>query len=177
MTDHRRAKAVGATRFFTVNLAERRGNRLLIERIDFLRAAFARVKDRHQFAVEAIVALPNHLHGLWRLPPGDSNYGMRWGLTKASFSRKPEAVEYRSASRLRRGERGIWQRRFWGHTVRDEADFARHADCIHYSPVKHGSTSAPRDWPYSTFRRFVERGVYVEDWGGPCESADVSPGE
>jgi putative transposase len=135
------------------------------------------VRKNHPFKTEAIVVLPDHLHCLWRLPPGDSDYGVRWGLIKAAFSRGLPIGERRSVSRTSRGERGIWQRRFWEHLVRDEEDFARHADYIHYNPVKHGWAKAPHEWAYSSFRRYVEQEIYTKDWGANEQFSNVSIGE
>src|SRR4030042_77854 len=112
MTEYRRPWLPGGTWFFTVNLAERRGNRLLIERLDLLRSAFRSVRLRRPFRIEAVVILPDHLHCIWTLPPGDTDFSSRWGLIKSQFSRGIEKVERISQSRSRRGERGIWQRRF-----------------------------------------------------------------
>jgi len=177
MTEYRRARNPGATWFFTVNLAQRHGNRLLLEQIDRLRAAFAIVQRKHPFKIEAIVVLPDHLHCLWRLPPGDSDYGVRWGLIKSVFSRGLPADERRSMSRRLRGERGIWQRRFWEHMVRDEEDFARHADYIHYNPVKHGWVKAPSEWKHSSFGHFVEKGIYPIGWGRSGQLTSLPVGE
>jgi len=118
----------GATWFFTVNLAERKGNRLLVENIDCLRNAFDIVKTRHPFRIDAVVILPDHLHCIWTLPSNDTDFSTRWGLIKATFSRAIEKGERISKSRQKRGERGVWQRRFWEHQIRDEADFHRHID-------------------------------------------------
>jgi putative transposase len=177
MTQYRRARIPGATWFFTVNLAERRGNRLLVEQVCALRDAFTLVRRKHPFTIDAMVVLPDHLHCLWTLPNHDSDYGVRWGLIKAAFSRKLAATERRSVSRRRRGERGIWQRRFWEHAIRNEADFARHADYIHYNPVKHGWAKAPLEWEYSSFGRFVAMGIYAKDWGGGAALRNASIGE
>ena len=114
--------------------------------------------------------MPDHLHCLWRMPEGDHAYDRRWRLIKARFSMALAEGERRSASRLRKGERGIWQRRYWEHLIRDEDDYARHVDYIHYNPVKHGHAARAADWPHSTFTRWVEQGAYVEDWGGKDES-------
>jgi putative transposase len=137
MTSYRRNFLPGATYFFTVNLADRR-SRLLTEKIDMLRAAFRYARDRHPFTVDAIVILPDHLHAMWTLPEGDADFPLRWRLIKSSFSRALPQGEETTTSRFRRGERGIWQRRYWEHTLRDENDFERHADYIHFNPVKHG---------------------------------------
>lgn len=166
MTEYRRANVPGATWFFTVNLAHRRDNSLLIDEIVRLRAALARVRRTHPFTIDAMVAMPGHLHSMWTLPLGDSDYATRWSLIKSIFPRGLPQGEWRSASRIARGERGVWQRRCREHMVRDGIDFARHADYIHFNPVKHGWAREPRLWPHSSFRRFVERGVYPADWGG-----------
>ena len=119
--------------------------------------------------------LPDHLHAIWTLPPGDMEFPTRWRLIKTEFSRALEPEELRSQSRQARGERGIWQRRFWEHMLRDENDFERHCDYIHFIPVKHGYVSTTREWPYSSFKRFVKSGVYSNDWaeGGRTEGDEL----
>ncbi len=138
MTEYRRAKLEGATYFFTVNCAERHGNHLLVDPIDLLRQIFRKIKSEHPFEIDAMVVLPEHLHCIWTLPPDDADYKTRWALIKAGFSRVMPAGERRSTSRIERGERGIWQRRYWEHLIRDDQDFERHVDYIHWDPVKHG---------------------------------------
>ena len=176
MTEYRRAFVPGATWFFTVNLAERKGNRLLVEEVDSLRKAFRSVQADHAFRVDAAVVLPDHLHCIWTLPPGDSDFSNRWGLIKGTFSRSIKKGEHVSPSRVKRGERGLWQRRFWEHLIRDEDDFARHVDYIHWNPVKHGWARRVAEWPHSSFHAHVRRGIYPGDWGGEVV-ADVEAGE
>ncbi len=176
MTDYRRARVAGATWFFTVGLAEWRGAGLLVERIDALGPAFRAVQTRHPFRLDAVAVLPDHLHCVWSLPDGDTDYSTRWGLIKAAFSRAIERGERRSPRRLERGERGIWQRRFWEHCIRDDDDYTRYVDYIHWNPVKHGHVSHVADWPHSSFHRHVARGVYPLDWGGGG-SIDIAAGE
>ncbi len=173
MTEYRRPHTPGATWFFTLTLVARRGNTLLVDHIANLREAVQHVKARHPFRIDAMVVLPEHLHAIWTLPSGDDDIGMRWGLIKSRFSRALPADEYRRASRIARGERGIWQRRFWEHQIRDEADLTAHIDYIHYNPVKHGWVERVIDWPHSTFHQHVERGWYQADWGSP--PADGTP--
>ncbi|MCU0734976.1 MAG: transposase [Methylotetracoccus sp.] len=165
MTDYRRIHAPGATWFFTVNLAERRGNRLLVEKIDVLRASFRYVKLRRPFRMDAVVILPEHLHCIWTLPPGDAKFSTRWRLLKGHFSRAVGHGERVSESRARRRERGLWQRRFWAHLILDQDDYNRHLDYLHWNPVKHGWARQPAAWPFSTFHRFVKDGVYPAAWG------------
>jgi putative transposase len=165
MTEYRRFQHPGATWFFTVNLVERHGNRLLTDRIELLRMAFAHVKANHPYEIDAIVVLPEHLHCILTLPDGDSDFSTRWGLIKAYFSRHIRKGERISQRRGKRGERGLWQRRFWEHLIRDETDYWQHVDYIHWNPVKHGWVRSVKDWPYSSFHGYVKQGVYPENWG------------
>ncbi|AXK38974.1 REP-associated tyrosine transposase [Crenobacter cavernae] len=169
MPDYRRLWHPGGTYFFTVNLLCRHDNDLLVRHIDVLRQAVRDVRQRHPFHIHGWVVLPDHLHCVIELPAGDSDFATRWFLIKAGFSRMMPRGEGRSASRRRRGERGIWQRRYWEHLIRDEADYRAHLDYAHINPVKHGLVSRVADWPYSTFHHWVERGVYPVDWGGGLE--------
>jgi putative transposase len=164
MTDYRRAHVPGATWFFTLNLAERRENRMLLDNVNLLRRVFRKVRNRHPFAIDAIVVLPEHLHCIWTLPDGDSDYKKRWTLIKAGFSREIPVGERRSESRVKRGERGIWQRRYWEHMIRDDRDLEQHVDYIHWNPVKHGWVRRAGDWPHSSFHAYVRRGLYPADW-------------
>jgi putative transposase len=137
MPNYLRACAPGATFFFTVVLLDRH-RPLLTGHIADLRGAFGQARARRPFAVDAIVVLPDHLHCLWTPPPGDADFPARWHDIKSRFAAAIPAGESLSACRARKGERGIWQRRYWEHQIRDEQDFARHADYIHFNPVKHG---------------------------------------
>jgi len=176
MTNYRRNFVPGGSYFFTVNLADRR-LRLLVEHIALLRTAFDYVRTRHPFEIAAAVVLPDHLHAIWTLPEDDADYAMRWRLIKSAFSRGLPNDERISASRAHKAERGIWQRRYWEHTLRDENDFARHVDYIHFNPVKHGHVGRVLDCPYSTFHRMVRAGVYPEDWAGDCRNDEGNFGE
>lgn len=154
----------GGAFFFTVALLERR-RRLLVEHAALLRQCFSEVKAARPFRIDAVVVLPDHLHCIWTLPPGDADFSARWHAIKSGFSRGIDPGEYLSQRRRTKGERGIWQRRFWEHTIRDECDFERHVDYIHYNPVKHGHVRAAADWRLSSFHRYVEQDVYPPDWG------------
>lgn len=164
-----RSRVIGGTYFFTVNLAERHGNTLLVDQIDLLKQAFRQTRIEHPFAMPGFVVLPEHLHCLWSLPTGDDDFPTRWRLIKSRFTRLLPLGERRSRSRQRKNERGIWQRRFWEHLVRDDADFQRCLEYIHYNPVKHGHAERAMDWPHSSFRHWVRRGVYPIDWAAPVE--------
>ncbi|WP_150049095.1 REP-associated tyrosine transposase [Methylomonas rhizoryzae] len=165
MTDYRRFYIPQGTWFFTVNLAERKNNQLLVEKTCELRDAFRYVKRQKPFRIEAIVVLPDHLHCIWTLPQGDGDYSTRWNLLKGWFSRTIDPGERVSKSRQKRRERGIWQRRFWAHLMTDQDDFNRHFDYIHWNPVNHGLVTRVVDWPYWSFHRYVEQGVYSKNWG------------
>jgi putative transposase len=166
---YRRSSTAGGLWFFTVNL-ENRNEDLLTRNVDVLREVMRGVRRAHPFSVVAMVVLPEHLHAIWRLPPGDSDFPLRWSLIKAGFSRRIDAGEQVSASRLARRERGIWQRRYWEHQIRDESGLARHVDYIHFNPVKHGWVRAPAEWPHSSFGRYVAEGMLPADWGGKADS-------
>jgi putative transposase len=153
MTAYRRNFLPGGTYFFTVNLEDRTLT-VLVDHIDRLRAAFRDVRARHPFTVQAIVILPDHLHTIWTLPDGDSDFPTRWRLIKSAFSRGLARAEPIPPSRAAKSERGIWQRRYWERTIRDEDDFATHVDYIHFNPVRHGHAPDPSAWPYSSFHRW-----------------------
>jgi putative transposase len=176
MPNYRRYRMAGGTYFFTVNLLERYPNDLLVRGIDALRSAVRGVLKTRPFHIDAWVVLPDHLHCIWTLPPDDSDVTTRWRSIKQTFSKTLPAVERRSDARVARGERGIWQRRFWEHVIRDEADYAAHMDCVHINPVKHGYVRQVMDWPYSTFHRCVGHGLYSPDWAGEGV-ADLETGE
>ena len=150
MMRYLRSKTLGGTYFFTVNLADR-SRALLVEHIDLLRASVAKVKEAHPFAIIAWVVLPEHMHAIWKLPDGDCDFSMRWSLIKSGFSRQINRTELIGKSRMAKGERGIWQRRFWEHEIRDEQDLLAHINYIHNNPVKHGLTQSAADWPYALF--------------------------
>lgn len=165
MTNYRRNRVPGGTYFFTVNLLDRHSD-LLSCHIQELRDAVRHARASAAFHIDAWVVLPEHMHCIWTLPDGDPDFSSRWQNIKAGFSMRLPPGEHRSASRVGKGERGIWQRRFWEHTIRDDRDYAAHVDYVHFNPAKHGLVSDVRDWPYSSFHRHVARGVYPATWAG-----------
>ena len=165
MPDYRRNRVSGGTYFFTVNALERKLS-LLTDHIDALRAAVRKVRARRPFHIDAWVVLPDHLHCVWTLPPGDADYSSRWKAIKIAFAKSLPATEILSSVRRGKRERGIWQRRFWEHTIRDDRDYSAHMDYVHYNPVKHGLVARVAAWPYSSFHHCVEAGIYPVDWGG-----------
>jgi putative transposase len=166
MATFRRSTTPGATYFFTVNTHQRQ--KVLTQPLFYtaLKRSIRAVKQLHPFDIDAFVLLPDHLHCIWTLPINDADYALRWNMTKRSVIQQIRHLiaSIVNASRYRRGELGLWQRRYWEHQIRDENDFEKHADYIHWNPVKHGHVTRPEDWAYSSIHRFIERGIYPKDW-------------
>ena len=163
MSEYRRSGMKGGTYFFTVVLADRRSS-ILVQHVGLLREAVRKVRAAHPFQIDAWVVLPDHMHCVWTLPEGDLDYSTRWKEIKATFSRSLPKTDIITPVMAKRGERGIWQRRFWEHTIRNDADFAAHIDYVHLNPYKHGLVAHVRDWPYSSFHRYVRHGIYRIGW-------------
>jgi putative transposase len=168
LSNWRRAFCPGGTFFFTL-ATERRAPVFTTPRgRSILRTVTEGCRQRWPFEILAIVLLPDHLHALWRIPDGDSAYPRRWAWIKKEFTQQWLAEGGReqpiSGSRSKEGRRGVLQRRYWEHMIRDETDHKRHVD-IHYNPVKHGHASCPAEWPWSSFHRYLRAGVYSSDWG------------
>lgn len=171
MPNYRRARVPGGTYFFTAALA-RRGGRLLVDHIGHLRAAVQRTRRERPFRIDAMVVLPDRLHAVWTLPPGDDDFPTRWMLVKRRFTRAIPPGERVRPSRAAKRERGIWQRRYWEHPIRDEADCRVHVDYCHFNPVKHGLVAHPATWPFSSFHAHVRAGLYPPEWAAaPPEAA------
>jgi putative transposase len=149
----------GATYFFTVTLADRKAT-LLVDRIDALGAAFRACRTLHPFNTLAIVALPDHLHCIWTLPPGDGDCATRWSLIKRAFTRRQHHEGPRPAGARKR----IWQPGFLVHPIRDEDELGRCIDCIHHNPVKHGVAQRAAEWPHSSFQRYLRQGRVMTTW-------------
>lgn len=165
MTNYRRMRRPGGSYFFTVALADRSSD-LLVRRVDDLRVAVAKTMGERPFRCDAAVVLPDHLHMIWTLPPGDADYSTRWRLIKTRFSRATGLRMPRNASQRAKRERGVWQRRFWEHCIRDEADFNGHLTYCWGNPVKHGLVQNPVDWPWSSIHRDRRLGRVPSEWGG-----------
>ncbi|WP_456725148.1 MULTISPECIES: REP-associated tyrosine transposase [unclassified Bradyrhizobium] len=169
MVRYRRNFIPGGTFFFTVTLDDRR-SRLLVDHAAALRDAFGTARRERPFTVDAVVVLPDHLRAILTLPQGDPDFAGRWRRIKGHFSSQLLAASI-ELKRRPNGELALWQRRFWEHTIRDENDFARHVDYIHFNPVKHALVPCVSNWPYSSFHRYVRAGLLPRDWGG--DAADV----
>jgi putative transposase len=179
MSRYRRTLIPGGTWFFTVVTSQRQPLLTDIKVMTAFRAALQRVKVRYPFYIDAMVVLPDHFHAIWTLPEHDKDYGKRISVLKRDVA---QCVRHRlqnvtSRSKQQRRELGLWQRRFWEHQIRDDRDFERHADYIHYNPVKHGYVHKVSDWPHSTFHRYVTQGIYPIDWGGTETAVEGEFGE
>jgi putative transposase len=164
MVRFRRNFVAGGAFFFTVMLADRT-SKALTDHVGALRWAFRDTRLSRPFTVDAVVVLPEHLHIVMTLPEADADYSSRLSLIKRRFT---DAVMKSGVpvARHRNGEIALWQRRYWEHTIRDERDFVRHVDYIHFNPVKHGLVARVCDWPHSSFHRSVQGGLLPRDWGG-----------
>lgn len=173
MPEYRRAFQPGGTFFFTVVTYGREPILCSDLARDALHAAIVKVRNERPFSLDAIVLLPDHLHAVWTLPRNDADFSVRWAMIKREFTKRwlsaggaeltPDAPDRRQR------RRGVWQRRFWEHTIRDVRDYERHVDYVHYNPVKHRFAACPHLWPYSSFSRWVKAGVYDADWQCACK--------
>ena len=161
MVHYRRNFLAGGTFFFTATVADRRSS-VLVDHVGLLVRAFRVIRLERPFFLDAFVILPDHLHTIVTLPRDDADFSGRWRRMKSLFTRLAVASGLK-CERNARGEYALWQRRFWEHTIRDDTDFARHVDYIHFNPVKHGLVTKAADWPYSSFRRYVRTGVLPRD--------------
>ena len=173
---HRRFRP-GGTFFFT--LVTYRRARFLCDDVarTLLRAAIEQRRSKYPFRTDAMVLLPDHQHAIWTLPEGDADFSRRWGLIKKSFTQAWTATGgwegAISDSRERNRRRGVWQRRFWEHTIRDERDYEKHLDYIHYNPIKHGHVKCAHAWKWSSFHRLEREGVYERQWCCGCDGGIV----
>ncbi len=153
MSNYRRLYVPGGHYFFTLVCKKRMPLFKDPEHVSILGDAFRHIKRNRPFHIDAIVVLHDHLHCLWKLPPDDGDFSSRWREIKKYTTR-----------RLSPDGHSMWQPRFWEHCIRDEEDWRRHLDYIHYNPVKHGLSTSPNEWPYSSFHRAVAKGWYPANW-------------
>ncbi len=178
----RRNYVKGGTYFFTVVTHMRRP----ILTSEIARTAIMEAIDHRQsrrpFDLIAYVILPDHLHAIWQLPPGDDDYSIRWAQIKERFTRNYILMEgsesNTDANRSRHRERAVWQHRFWEHTIEDDEDYKRCLDYIHWNPVKHGMVSSAAEYEWSSFLKWVDLGEYDREWGQVDRNAiDVAGAE
>jgi putative transposase len=169
MPEYRRSFIPGGSYFFTVVTFNRQPILVSPKARQLLRIAWMDVQRRFPFTTDAICLLPDHIHTIWTLPPMDSNYSVRWKEIKRLFTlgflEQIGPGGERNGSRVKRKEAAIWQRRFWEHTLQDEEDLNRHLDYLHFNPVKHGWVQQVKEWPWSSFHRYVKMDCYPQDWG------------
>ncbi len=169
MPNYVRAYLPGGSFFFTAVTHQRKRVFSDDATVDILRNLVQEVRQRLPFSVDAWVVLPNHIHAVWTLPVGDADFSKRWGLIKATFTKRATTAGLVEAGVP------IWQSRFWEHRIRDERDFAAHIDYVYINPVKHGLVSSVADWPWSSFHRDVARGLYPGNWGSHIEVDESRP--
>lgn len=176
MPNYRRANIDGVTYFFTVNTLKRQTFLLDDDVRAALREGIALVRQSYPFIIDAWVLLPDHLHCLWTLPPDDGDFSARWRVIKRTVTQRCGARLHRpdlvNVRRTQRKQSTLWQHRYWEHLIRDEEDYRRHVDYIHWNPVKHGYVQRAGDWPYSTFQRHAMQGIYPPDWGIDASTVD-----
>jgi len=167
VANYRRSKIAGGTFFFTVVTYERRPLFADDVAVHTLRRVLSVTREKWPFTIDAAVILPDHLHMIWTLPPGDSNFSTRWAVIKARFTLASQnaTTKQRTPRQMRQRMNRIWQPRFMEHTIRDELDYERHVDHIHYNPVKHGLVDRPVKWPHSSIHHFIDRGMLDTQWG------------
>lgn len=177
MPNYRRAYSPGSSIFLTLVTYNRTPIFRHPENVQRLRWAITLMKTNMAVEITAAVILPDHIHFIWKLPQGDSNYSKRVGRLKVLFTQSLQGKHVLpndvSLSRQKHQESNVWQRRFWEHTTRDEADWIRHLNYLHYNPVKHKLVGCPHQWEYSSFHRYVSEGYYPENWGCQCEGRMV----
>jgi len=175
MPEYRRAYIAGGTYFFTVVTYRRQQFLCDNDGRTALRDGINKARERYPFTIDAWVLLPDHLHCIWTLPDGDADFGSRWAAIKRYVSKNCPRLKLDdrlNESKRKRKESTVWQRRFWEHMIRDERDYEMHLNYIHYNPVRHGIVKHVKDWPYSTFHRYVENNAYPPDWGGMVDEYD-----
>ena len=165
MPDYRRWYSPGGVYFFTVVTYDRQPIFAEPSAVSRLGTAMREVRSTHPFRTIAAVILPDHLHTVWQLPRGDADFSTRWRRIKGLLTKRHLRANLPSTNNSAEPPRGLWQPRFWEHMIRDEIDLERHVDYIHYNPVKHGLVARPLDWPWSSLRRYINRGHYDVSWG------------
>ncbi len=164
---YRRLYIPGGSYFFTLVMKQRRKIFAQDSAVGILKDAFRRVMERRHFTIDAIAILPDHLHCIWTLPPGDQDFSTRWRLIKTWFTKRYDVTlsMNQDTSEINKGRKSVWQHRYWEHLLRDQEDYNHHVNYIHYNPVRHGYVSRAFDWQYSSFRRYVRNGICSENWG------------
>jgi putative transposase len=171
MANYRRIYTGGNIYFFTLVMYRRQAILCHDDIRTALRSGIMETRKTHPFKVDAWVLMPDHLHCIWTLPENDINFSTRWAMikryvTKQCCAEKYQRDEWLNKSRVKRKESTLWQRRFWEHQIRDDQNFQRHFDYLHFNPVKHGYVNSVKEWEFSSFHRYVKNEIYTENWGG-----------
>ena len=173
MPNYHRVRVEGGTYFFTVVTYHRHPILTTNVAREILHSAWIETQQRFPFETIAVCVLPDHIHSIWELPEGDSNYSMRWNMIKGLFSKRYNQefgrIEQLNSLQHKRREAAIWQRRFWEHRILDDEDLETHIDYVHFNPVKHNYVEKAIDWKWSSFHRYVNEGVYDTKWAGEDE--------
>lgn len=175
MPYYRRSNVPGGTYFFTVVTARRQPILTDADIRSALREGIALVRQTLPFRIDGWVLLPDHLHAIWTLPEGDADFSTRRRLLKRHVTRSCGPAyrqpDYLNERRMIMGCGTLWQPRFWEHLIRDERDLRQHLDYLHGNPLKHGLVGQVKDWPWSSFHRYVRQGIYPADWGGSVDAS------
>jgi len=165
---YRRTDIPGASYFFTLVTEQRQNLFIHDENIELLRESFRQIKQKRPFIIEAAVIMPDHLHCIWTLPDNDADYSTRWRLIKAWFTKHCDQKYKlpRNNARMKKQQQAIWQHRYWEYCLKDEEDFERHVDYIHYNPVKHHYVESPPQWKHSSIHRYIKEDILPRDWAG-----------
>ncbi|MEI8362605.1 MAG: transposase [Betaproteobacteria bacterium] len=181
MTHCRRINQAGATYFFTLVTYRRRAFLCNQDVLKALRDAIDKTRAQYPFTIDAWVILPDHMHAIWTLPPDDADFANRWRLIKRYVTLACGVTLYQpnlmTASKTKHRESTLWQRRYWEHLIRDDDDYAKHMDYVHFNPVKHGLVNRVLDWPHSSFHRHARNGIYAQDWGLSATEIEENFGE
>jgi putative transposase len=159
--DYRHNRVPGHTFFFTVRLRER-DSTLLTEHISAFGEAIRKARTRKPFHVDAWVAMPDHAHAIWTLPPGDTDSASRWRAIKIAFSK--------ALGKSRAAEGAIWQRHFMQHPIGDDDEYCRMVDYVHTNALRHGLCKLAEDWPWSSLHRFRATGLMAPRQAGSAHS-------
>ena len=181
MPRYRRANAPGSTYFFTVVTYRRRRFLCDPDVRAALRDAITKIRNQYPFRIDAWVLLPEHLHTIWTLPQDDAHFAVRWQqikrLVTLNCGERLHQEAWMTGSRTKHRESTLWQRRYWEHQIRDDTDFERHMDYIHFNPVKHGLVMRVADWPFSSFHRYAAADVYDRNWATEPDTGAIEFGE
>lgn len=165
MSDYRHNRVPGHTYFFTVRLRDRHST-LLTDHISAFGEAIRQARVKKPFHVDAWVALPDHAHAIWTLPPGDEDCAGRWRAVKIAFTKALS-----KSTRGIDGDATIWKRHYQAYPIDGDEEYARLIDYVHMNPLRHGVCRNMEDWQWSSLHRFVAAGLIARPDGTPARTA------